>query len=93
MNNSLSTDVGFSIYAIKATRKPVFYKSETSLDLAMKTADDLYNCYLFFNKNNLTYSGISIIVINQIDKARADAVEIGGFTIPKIDIIYQCGSW
>ena len=81
-----------AIYLVKASRKPKFIQLVEDR-FAVRKAEDLYNAYKVLYDAELSFTGVSVQVISEVNLAKADAVEMGGFDLPGIPVKYQCGGW
>lgn len=89
--------MGYCLYLIKSTRKPVLIDKGPSLSLplykAFNDADDWSSKIKALFDKQLCSSGISVQVIAEKDLEAAEAVQIGGLSFAGIDVLYAVGNY
>ena len=78
----------YSIYLIKATRKPVFVRHVSGMD-AMSDMDELARSITILQGANLASSGISIQLVEKIHDEAIAKIEIGGLAFYGIPVDFQ----
>ena len=81
----------YSIYIIKATRKPVYVGNRDHFDDAHYMAEYTYNTWKLLNNNDMASTGVSVQVVDSTFDSEISEIEIGG--LPKKSIIFQFGGW
>ena len=89
--------MGYCIFLIKSTRKPVLIDKGPSLSLplqgAMNEADEWGSKIKALFDKQLCSSGISAQVIAEKDLEAAEAVQIGGLSFAGISVLYAVGNY
>lgn len=80
----------YSVLTLKATRTPKIIEIGLSSSDAIAKASDFYDKAKIFSDHDLLVSGVSIVVMEDSDAAKA--VEAGTLSLG-VPLVYQCGGY
>lgn len=80
----------YTLYAIKATRKPLKLLSKCSYGNCIQLADAKWKLW---KDDSSTPSGMALLVFLSADEERLDAMEVSGSADLECEVITQYGSY
>lgn len=86
-------DKTYSVYFVKATRKPVAIIEDVPYNKAVEEAELKYSAYSKLNGANMAANGVSVQIVDACHKEQIGKIQGGGLAFHNINVLYQLGSY